>query len=408
MSFPPAIELAAVDREIAGHGLRLEFAPEIEARFHEETKARRVVHMILSSFAAIVLYDLFLVNDWLALNDRFREMLVARLLIFTPVIIGFIIATHRTKLLAFLDWTTVAGGSLAVFLPMIVMIHSHSSHKLSYQYGSVLVIMFGTVIQRIRFRAALVAIAIMLTIQLTTTYLTADFDSETYVAIVSFFGATGTLLLIAIYFMERADRHTFLFALRARLLHDQILIGARTDTLTGLYNRRHLAEVEREIWTRTTRSRVSAILLDVDHFKLFNDSYGHLQGDECLRTLGSCIMQVVKDDLGPAFRFGGEEVLILLPEIGLDEARRIAERIQIAIAAASIPHPAIGDGCVVTASFGIGTVKVSETSLTDLIAAADTSLYAAKRAGRNQIWPPRDVEAAVAAPRFPSIQKKYA
>ena len=290
---------------------------------------------------------------------------------------------------------------------MTVMNFSDSSHKLSYQYGSVLVMMFSTVIQRVRFRQAAVGTIAILAIQFTATYACNAFDVETYVAILSFFGSAALLQLIAVYIMERAERRAYLLALRGRLLHEQLNLSARTDPLTGLYNRRHLADVVREVWADSAPRCISAILLDLDHFKLFNDSYGHLQGDDCLQAMSTCILQVVDARIGSVFRFGGEEMLVLLPGIEPAEARRFAEKIQRAIAEAAIPHPMLGEGALVTASMGVAGVLAPDSSAAELIAAADTALYAAKRAGRSCIWPPAGrVAIAVATPHWALESKR--
>ncbi len=131
---------------------------------------------------------------------------------------------------------------------------------------------------------------------------------------------------------------------------------------------------------------MSVILLDVDYFKTFNDSYGHLEGDGCLRRLAASVKAVVEDDANAcAVRFGGEEFLIFIESAETDAATRTAERIRTEIAKAAIPHPVLGEGAHVTASVGVATGKAPDVPLSKLVAAADDALYAAKRAGRDRI-----------------------
>ena len=385
---PTNIGLADVDREIAARKRWLQFAPAVETMFASETKDAKLAAMNVKTATGVILYDSFLINDWLALHDRFFEMFVARVMIFTPLMLGLLALSVRRRSIQATEWATALGVALAVLLPMTAMIYSHSTHKLSYQYGSFLVMMFATVVQRIRFRPAVVAVCLVMAIQLTATYVSRAFDTETYVAIVSFFVSAAALQLIAMYTMEGAERHSYLFALRGRILHDQLVLSAQTDALTGLFNRRHLSDVKTALWANSELRCVSAILLDIDHFKLFNDSRGHLEGDDCLTTISHCIRDAIAGGPGTAFRFGGEEMLILLPGIDPHEAYAVADRVRHNILAAAIPHPATGDGAIVTASFGIAGVMPSTCSGSDLIAAADAALYAAKRAGRNAIWPP--------------------
>ncbi|WP_375409246.1 GGDEF domain-containing protein [uncultured Methylobacterium sp.] len=174
--------------------------------------------------------------------------------------------------------------------------------------------------------------------------------------------------------------------------------SACTDPLTGLWNRRHLGDVSQTLWAASAQMprNVAVVMIDIDCFKAFNDSLGHIEGDLCLRRISACVADAVAGTSGTAVRFGGEEILVLLPDAGLDDARRLAETIRSEIAAAALPHPAIGTDSVVTASFGIAAAIAPPISLSELVSAADAALYAAKHAGRDCIWPLAGTEAAVA------------
>jgi diguanylate cyclase (GGDEF)-like protein len=125
----------------------------------------------------------------------------------------------------------------------------------------------------------------------------------------------------------------------------------------------------------------------LDHFKLFNDRYGHVAGDACLKRIAACVSAELRnvDDL--AVRYGGEELLVLLPKTEASSAIRIAERIRRSVEALAIPHEAIGAYGIVTMSCGTAAAPVSMISASELVAAEDAALYAAKRNGRNQVWP---------------------
>ena len=260
---------------------------------------------------------------------------------------------------------------------------------MSYQYGSLLIMTFATVIQRQRFRYGGTATLIILVVQSVTTYLSGAFTSETYIANVVFFVTATILLLLAAYLLEHADRRSYLFALRGRLLRSKLEKSARTDPLTGLWNRRHLGDLSQTLWAASVRAprSVAAVMIDIDHFKAFNDSAGHIEGDLCLRKISACVADAVTGTGGTAVRFGGEEILLLLPDADLDVARRLAETIRSAIAAAKLPHPALGTDSVVTASFGIAAAIAPQVGLSELVSAADSALYAAKHAGRDCVWP---------------------
>lgn len=159
---------------------------------------------------------------------------------------------------------------------------------------------------------------------------------------------------------------------------------AVTDSLTGLLNRRHFFELaEHELRRAKRYSRpLSAIMLDVDHFKQINDTYGHAVGDTVLREVAQVCMRETRnvDVLG---RYGGEEFVIVLPECETHAAREVAERLRQSIAELSVNTP---EGPVqVTASLGVASLSSQSMTLDALIAAADTALYSAKRGGRDNV-----------------------
>ncbi len=163
---------------------------------------------------------------------------------------------------------------------------------------------------------------------------------------------------------------------------------ATTDGLTGLANRRSFDDRLATEHRRLGRSGgvMSLILLDIDHFKLFNDTYGHLAGDDCLRQVGRALQGVVRRPADLAARYGGEEFACILPETDAAGAATIAEQIRAAIAALKIPHSASRTADHVTASLGVVTVTcVPDQAITDIVATADAGLYQAKEAGRNRV-----------------------
>ena len=197
------------------------------------------------------------------------------------------------------------------------------------------------------------------------------------------------LTLVSNYYLERDARRAYLHALRDRLRHIEVEDSKNRDALTDLANRHHLTERLTELWQKgdETVSPVAMIMLDIDHFKLFNDRYGHVTGDACLKRVAACVSAELRnvDDL--ASLHGGEELLVLIPNTEASSAIRIAERIRRSIEALAIPHEGLGATRIVTASCGAAAAPVSTISAPELIAAADVALYAAKRNGRNQVWP---------------------
>jgi diguanylate cyclase (GGDEF)-like protein len=159
-------------------------------------------------------------------------------------------------------------------------------------------------------------------------------------------------------------------------------IRAATDALTGLPNNRAVQDTIRRMVAQASRSvmHLSAVLLDLDHFKRINDTYGHSRGDEVLASVAAVMRSSLResDFVG---RYGGEEFIILLPDTGRDQARIVAEKVRAAIAAivlSKIDQP-------ITASLGIAALPDDAGNADALIRAADRALYLAKRNGRNRV-----------------------
>lgn len=168
-------------------------------------------------------------------------------------------------------------------------------------------------------------------------------------------------------------------------LYAQVQEQARTDALTGLNNR---GEFQRQLKQEEERSRryhrsFSLLMLDIDHFKTVNDSYGHQAGDEVLRALAARLREQ-KRPVDHAARYGGEEFVVILPETTNEGALALAERLRAAVADTSVLVTE-GRTISVTISIGVATFPADAESGTALIAAADAALYAAKQGGRNRV-----------------------
>jgi diguanylate cyclase (GGDEF)-like protein/PAS domain S-box-containing protein len=173
------------------------------------------------------------------------------------------------------------------------------------------------------------------------------------------------------------------------LLEEKLAALAMTDALTGLENRRAFDEALEREWKRTLRegTQMSLLLLDVDHFKRFNDLYGHQVGDDCLRAVGQAAVGAVRQTDIVA-RYGGEEIAIILPRVDAPGAAEAAEKVRAAVEALRLTHaenPEGGDWLTVSIGAATalarhgGTMRMPES----LLLAADHALYKAKHAGRN-------------------------
>lgn len=162
---------------------------------------------------------------------------------------------------------------------------------------------------------------------------------------------------------------------------------ANRDGLTGIHNRRAIDTHLRDELSRAQRSAqpVSLLMIDVDHFKKFNDTYGHLDGDNCLREVAAIVAHAARRPGDLAARYGGEEFSIVLPGQEGSVAAQVAEMLRKRVMQAAIPHAGSAQG-VVTVSIGVAAIQPNRhTTSSDLVGPADRALYDAKSAGRNRV-----------------------
>ena len=162
---------------------------------------------------------------------------------------------------------------------------------------------------------------------------------------------------------------------------------ASIDMLSGLANRRGFQSRLDFEWMKAQQydAELSLLMIDVDHFKLFNDTYGHPEGDACLTRLGETLAGIAADTMGFAGRYGGEEFCLLLPNTDAARALDIGEQVRQAVLSQAMPH-VTSMHQIVTVSVGVATSKPNDSQRPgDLIEAADAALYAAKHRGRNAV-----------------------
>jgi diguanylate cyclase (GGDEF)-like protein/PAS domain S-box-containing protein len=181
---------------------------------------------------------------------------------------------------------------------------------------------------------------------------------------------------------KRKEAEDQLVALNARLKD-----LSETDTLTGIANRRKFDETFTREFKRCYRSQseLSLLFIDIDKFKLFNDTYGHSAGDECIERVAKALESNLKRPGDLVARYGGEEFAVLLPETGAENAEMVAETLRLAVSDLAIPHEGNSHGRV-TISIGVAGSKCdARSSEPAILAAADAALYVSKQDGRNRV-----------------------
>jgi diguanylate cyclase (GGDEF)-like protein len=159
------------------------------------------------------------------------------------------------------------------------------------------------------------------------------------------------------------------------------------DGLTGLANRRAFDERLLVEWRRSKRQgqALALLMMDIDHFKQYNDHCGHVEGDRCIQAVAEVLSHTASRATDMVARYGGEEFAILLPQTQTQEAMELAGACQNALAARALPHPNSGASPWVSLSIGVASLCGDEGDPERLLLAADAALYRAKRGGRNRV-----------------------
>lgn len=388
-SIPAGIDRAMVEEAIASGFPLLRFPRQLESAFESEGSRSRCRQLALGGFFGILLYDLFLIPDWLVAPETFMTALWVRLAVVTPIALVIAFSLYLYPPVAVREFIVAAGsvvlGAGSCLYLMLVTKGVHSD----MQYQSIiLVLLFVAMVQRVRFWWTVAACLASFGIYAGGLAMLPGYSFESQVASNSVFACAVILTLFASYVLERETRMNFLLALKGGFQRRDLDAKSRRDPLTGLPNRRSLDEaIEACDQPAAGGEELAVVLIDIDHFKAFNDTAGHQAGDVCLKRVAGIIRSELRDYADDIFRFGGEEFIVLLRGINLPIAVRISERIRKAVEDAGIPHPAL-KGEVVTVSIGAASAFLSrEIRVGLVISAADAALYSAKRNGRNQVAP---------------------
>ncbi len=380
-----------VEETLRGGFRRLGFPAPLEDIFEQETGAARVRHMVIAGLVAILIYDAFLFSDYLTTPDIFKTALIVRLGIFTPLTL-LIMATQYRGLTPHLRECAGAFASVVGSVGLIYLLMLSGDPNASYPiYGLILVIMFGNIVLQLRFWYAAAASLASVFIYSAVIFTALSPLPIAQVNNILILFSTALLTAFANHSLERDQRRSYLLNLRERIRraalserNDKLMELSHIDPLTGLANRRELAEYLDLLLQKPATDKLAIVMLDVDHFKLYNDYYGHPMGDECLRKIAGVLTESTRHGADLVVRFGGEEFVAVLPGCEIAAAERFAERILKAVQDLSIPHitSPISDTVSISAGVAVGLAGDS-TDVQALLARADSALYRAKSSGRN-------------------------
>jgi diguanylate cyclase (GGDEF)-like protein len=381
--------LSDVENSLADRRNSFRFSAPIENAFQAHAgryMARAAGKTIVPT---VIAYNIFLIVDYLLFPATFWLAATLHFAIVTPLIIASGMVIMREPRFAVRETMAALVPFLMAAQIMTMYAVNDGAAADQYQYLTIMILVHMNISHRLDHRFAVGATIAILAVYLG---IILGGDSTLAVKLIGGMCALGAafVTLAANRRMERENRHSFLARLIDQMRREDALAAAGKDALTGLRNRRHLDQWLKHLWEdpKEARSTLAVIMLDVDHFKRFNDHYGHPAGDLCLKRVAATIVAQLRDEGDLAVRVGGEEFMLLLPNTDLPAGIQIAERIRRGLEANAIPHAGLGPTAVVTASLGIMAGRIASHSAAELIAGADAALYAAKRSGRNRVWPP--------------------
>lgn len=384
-----SVTLPMLEAHLATKHKRLAFPPAIETLYDQQMDSYRQKVMARGVLPVILIYNAFLVADLLLLPQTLLLATILHLAVVTPIIlaVAFLYPKARRQWLRELAATAIPFMMVAQIMFLYALNRGAGADQ--YQYLAVMIVIYMNVNQRFGFRLAVAS-----TLLLIATYLAVLLPGHSPFEVkftgTSLMASAAYLSLMANRRMEQDVRFNFLRRLRDQMRAQGAEEVAKRDALTGLANRRNLDEVVETLWGAEDGqdSLIAVVMADIDHFKAFNDRYGHPAGDVCLKRVAGAIAAELRNERDLAVRLGGEEFVLLLPFTDMSEAVRVAERVRRQIEGMAIPQEEFGPRGIVTASLGVAAGPVSAHEFLELLASADAALYAAKRSGRNQVWPP--------------------
>ncbi|MBN1624172.1 MAG: diguanylate cyclase [Clostridia bacterium] len=314
--------------------------------------------------------------------------LYAGIILFLSIyLLFFVYVSKKAKIknMTFIRLFIITGLMLVLIWGVFLVLFEHTEGFLPSAY--ILIMMSIGIIPYLNFweiSVTMIPSQILITLYVVTTR-SFNYTASTNILFDSWsFCLISILISTLIYKMRISNYKKDIMLLEQ---NDMLKQHSEIDALTGIYNRRKLDEELENEWQRSSRSQkpLSFLLIDLDHFKKYNDTYGHMEGDICLKKAATVMAETLKRSTDVIFRYGGEEFAAILPFTSLDAACLVGEKLRKNIENAQIEHVNSSTGYL-TVSIGVSSaIGNHEKSPEKLCLEADKALYAAKKSGRNKV-----------------------
>jgi diguanylate cyclase (GGDEF)-like protein len=340
---------------------------------------------------AILFLNGCLMVDYLLVDNVMLATALKRTMVVTPLALA-VNFMMRMNLRRWMREGSVALGMILICgINLKVEGGSTAATAMMGMMSVVITALFADVVMRLRFAYSAAATLLMLAAGIWFAFHASGLEWSEKVIGMSMMALGVAMTLTAAYSLERQERIGYLLHINGQLQSAELHRLSNVDQLTELPNRRAFEQRFETLWGEAMKSEasLSAIVIDIDHFKIVNDEYGHLYGDEVLRHVASLLPQMLGTQSDLAARFGGEEFVILLPNMQAEEAIAVAEQVRKLVETTAPPVPemmANGETLRLTVSCGVSTcVPDIAIGRERLLRNADRALYEAKHNGRNRV-----------------------
>jgi diguanylate cyclase (GGDEF)-like protein len=394
-------ELSTLQQLLNDRGWRLRFREDLENEFQQDYARRYYLHMQVAEIMGVIAFMACGILDLIWMPEKSGRTWLIRMVagvpMWGPLLLSFWgkfrqkIGERYMQLFICIFTTSAVGGLIAIAL--------NSTEPYNYYYYNSVTVIFVIifVLSRIQFKWGMISAIIMwFSLNVGLIAFGPAINKLAIVIITNYvFFSASIGALLGTFLIERSLRKNYLqsriISLENRDLEESNLTLqylSAIDGLTQIANRRSLDRSMAIEWQRALRKRepIGFIMADIDHFKVFNDTYGHQAGDECLRVVASLIKDHARRPGDLAARYGGEEFALVLANSSAEQAGIIAEQMRKVIMETTIKYEK-SVSTNITASFGVASMVPGhgQANPDALILAADQAMYRAKRSGRNQV-----------------------
>jgi diguanylate cyclase (GGDEF)-like protein len=325
--------------------------------------------------------------------DATRVLIAAQAIVTLPWAL-FLLALRRRHDPKGREVMLVGGYGLVTLGAIALDQHMANDAALYFAFASALIPVFGNIVAPISFVGAAIGSVASVAALIVSALWRQRFSAGAEFAMIVLYGGGAAATLVANYRFESYERLNYLIRLIKTLRNDDPAHGAeriahlpRAEFLSALPNRHEFDErfTAAANWCRSENLALSALFVDIDNFRLYNDRHGRLEGDKCLEAVAQAIVNAIDGSGGFAGRVGGGAFAVVLPGADNRVANAIAEQIRAAVLASRLPHLGFGERRFVTVSVGAATMSAKKPETTNsLLARADEALYRAKRGGRDR------------------------